>query len=124
MIPTREGGKSMPIPRDETQVVGRAIVNLHAGVMAGVCGLMGGLGLFIMTVWLVVKDGPQVGPHLQLLSQYFIGYSVTWSGGVIGFAYGALAGGAIGWSVGSIYNRVAWLRQGKPNNGNEAIHRG
>lgn len=108
----------------ETIVVRHAVVNLHAGVTAVVCGLMSGLGIFLMTVWLVMKGGPLVGPHLQLLSQYFIGYSVTWSGGVIGFAYGALAGGAIGWSVGTIYNHVALLRQGKPNNGNEAIRRG
>jgi len=31
-----------------------------------------------MTVWLVIKDGPRAEQHLELLSNYFVGYSVTW----------------------------------------------
>lgn len=56
------------------------------------------------------QDGPHVGQHLQLLSNYFIGYSVTWHGSVIGLFYGALAGAAIGWAVGAIYNRIVDLK--------------
>ena len=43
------------------------------------------LGLFIATNWLVIKGGERVGPHLQLLSQYFIGYRVTFLGSFIDF---------------------------------------
>ena len=52
--------------------------------------MIGGGGLFLMTAWLLLKGGPHVGQHLQLLSQYFIGYSVTWWGSIVGFAWGAL----------------------------------
>ncbi len=48
--------------------------------------------------------------HLKLLSNYFIGYSVTWWGSVVGLFYGTLCGGTIGWAVGAIYNKIVNLR--------------
>ena len=89
----------------------RAVVRIQAGVLAIVCGVLAGTLLFLMTVWLLIKGGPHVGTHLQLLGQYFIGYSVTWTGSLVGFFYGALTGGIIGWAVGTIYNRVLSLRR-------------
>ncbi len=88
----------------------RVVAKIQGGVLAVVCGLMGGLGLFIMTVWLLLEGGEQVGSHLQLLSNYFIGYSVTWKGSLIGLFYGALTGGVLGWTIGFIYNRVVGFR--------------
>ncbi len=74
-------------------------------------GLVCGLIVFVATNWLVIKGGPTVGPHLQLLSQFFIGYSVTFLGSLIGFMYGfalgAMTGGLIAW----IYNKIAALRE-------------
>jgi hypothetical protein len=98
-------------PRDETFEVGRAVARLHAGVLALVCGAIGGAGLFAMTAWLVIKGGPNVGIHLQLLNQYFYGYSVTWTGSIVGFIYGAVTGAVVGWLIGSVYNIVATLRE-------------
>jgi hypothetical protein len=92
--------------------VSRAVVRLHAGVLAVVCAMLGGLGLFAMTAWLLIKGGPQVGLHLQLLGHYFIGYSVTWPGSLVGFCYGVLLGGVVGWTVGTIYNSIVGIRQG------------
>jgi hypothetical protein len=92
--------------------ISRAVARIQARVLAFVGGLIGGLGLFIMTVWLLLGDGPQVGSHLQLLSNYFIGYSVTWQGSVIGLLYGALTGGVLGWTIGFIYNKVVGIRGG------------
>ena len=94
-----------------TDEVSRAIVRLHAGVLALVCALIGGVGLFTVTAWLLLKGGTHVGAHLQLLGQFFIGYSVTWQGSVIGFVYGALMGSIVGWTVSIIYNRIAQMRQ-------------
>jgi hypothetical protein len=90
----------------------RTVANIQAGVLAFVGGVIGGLGLFIMTAWLLLEGGPQVGSHLQLLSNYYIGYSVTWPGSVIGLLYGALTGGVLGWTIGFIYNKVVGLRRG------------
>jgi hypothetical protein len=36
---------------------------------------------------------------------------VTWTGSVVGFFYGALIGGLMGWIIGKIYNGVAGFRQ-------------
>jgi len=96
----------------QAEEVSRAIARIQAGVLAVVCGLLGGAGLFLMTVWLVIKGGPNVGAHLGLLGHYFIGYSVTWTGSVVGFFYGLVVGGLIGWSVGKIYNGVVAFRHG------------
>jgi hypothetical protein len=95
---------------DQLNELSRAVARIHAGVLALVVGLIGGLGVFLMTVLLLIKGGDIVGPHLQLLSQYFIGYSVSWKGSLVGFVYGALLGGAIGWAIGKIYNRVVIIR--------------
>jgi hypothetical protein len=97
--------------RNEAEELSRAVVRIHAGVLAMVCALIGGIGLFGMTAWLLVKGGESVGLHLQLLRNYFIGYSVTWPGSLVGFFYGALVGGLIGWIIGKIYNAVAGFRQ-------------
>jgi hypothetical protein len=69
-------------------------------------GTLCGLGLFIATIWLVVKGGPNPGQHLGLLGIYFPGYSVTFVGGVIGFIYAFVGGYAVGRSVATIYNRL------------------
>jgi hypothetical protein len=93
------------------EVLSQAVAKIQAGVLAVVCGLIGGLGLFIMTVWLLLEGGQQVGTHLQLLSNYFIGYSVTWVGSFVGLFYGALTGGVLGWTIGFIYNKVVGIRR-------------
>ena len=88
------------------------MIRIQAGVLALVGALIGGIGLFVMTAWLLVRGGPQVGTHLQLLGQYFVGYSVTWAGSLVGVFYGALTGGLVGWAVGTIYNGIVGLRRG------------
>ncbi|MFI5396516.1 MAG: hypothetical protein ACHQ9S_13365 [Candidatus Binatia bacterium] len=96
---------------DETYEVSRAVARIHAGVLALVCAVLSGVGLFAITAWLLIKGGPHVGAHLQLLGQYFFGYSVTWTGSLVGFLYGALMGALVGWSIGTVYNVLAGLRE-------------
>jgi len=97
--------------QSDPQDVIHAVARIHAGILALVCAVIGGTGLFTMTAWLVIKGGPTVGPHLRLLGEYFYGYRVTWSGCIVGFAYGALVGGAVGWIIGAVYNGVVALRR-------------
>jgi len=101
----------MPRLKNENEELSRVVIKIHAGVLAVVCALIGGIGLFGMTVWLLIKGGESVGMHLKLLGNYFIGYTVTWTGSLIGFFYGALFGGIVGWVIGKIYNSVAGFRQ-------------
>jgi hypothetical protein len=96
--------------KSQKDELSQAIARIKTAALSLVCAVMGGVGLCVMTLWLVIKGGPNTGAHLQLLSQYFIGYSVTWWGSFVGLFYGTLTGGIIGWIVGTIYNRVTHLR--------------
>ena len=86
---------------------------LNAMVQGVVTGLVVGLGVFIATNWLLLKGGDIVGPHLALLSNFFIGYRVSFIGSLIGFAYGFMCGFAIGYFVARIYNWIASTRDRK-----------
>jgi hypothetical protein len=90
--------------------VSRAIARIQTGVLTIVFAAICGLGLFGMTAWLLLRNGENVGAHLQLLGNYFPGYSVSWMGSVVGLLYGALVGGAVGWAIGAIYNKVVGIR--------------
>lgn len=91
--------------------IARAIARIQAGVLAFVFATLGGLGVFLMTAWLLVKGGQNVGQHLQLLGNYFWGYSVSWPGCFVGLFYGALIGGLSGWAIGALYNLFVRYRQ-------------
>jgi len=58
--------------------ISHAVARIHANILALMFAMIGGLGLFLMTAWLLIKGGENVGAHLQLLGQYFIGYSISW----------------------------------------------
>lgn len=94
-------------------LVTRAIARMRAGIAAIVTGMVGGFSLFAATLWLVIKGGPNVGQNLSLLSQYYPGYTVTWTGSFVGLFYGALTGAAIGWCVAWLYNILAAWRAGR-----------
>ena len=83
---------------------------LNAKMLGLSLGLLFGIGMFIATNWLVLKGGKVIGPHLQLLSQYFIGYKVSFFGSFIGFAYGFAVGTLSGSLIGWIYNRITKFR--------------
>jgi hypothetical protein len=96
----------------EKALIRRQVARLRAGILAVVFAMVCGFGLWLATVWLVIRGGPNVGEHLGLLRNYLPGYSVTWTGSVIGFFEAALIGAVTGWSLGWIYNRVAFGRDG------------
>lgn len=91
----------------DVELIAGAVARLRAGIMALVFACCGALGLFLATVWLVIQGGRDVGKHLNLLSNYFPGYSVSWAGSLLGLVYGALVGGVIGYALAWIYNRLA-----------------
>jgi hypothetical protein len=91
----------------EAELLAAHVARLRASVMAATFALLGGVGLFVATAWLLVLGGDPVGPHLSLLGNYFPGYAVTWGGAFVGFGWGAALGGALGWSLAWIYNWLA-----------------
>jgi len=68
-------------------------------------GMVWGLWVLLMTVWLVVSGWQ--GEHLGLLALCFPGYSVSWFGAVVGLVYGFIDGLVCGWLVGWLYNRFS-----------------
>jgi hypothetical protein len=72
-------------------------------------GLWAALAILVATLVLVIKGGTIVGPHLQLLGQYFPGYTVTWTGSLLGSGYGFLLGFSIGWTVAFVRNLAVSL---------------
>lgn len=99
---------------DKKHVEDRLLIylfRLDAKVTGLVAGLVAGLGLFLVTNWLILKGGEVVGPHLALLGQVFIGYRVTFVGSLIGFGYAFVSGFCLGYLVAVIYNRLVRLRE-------------
>jgi len=91
---------------EEGQNLNAAILRLNGRAWGIALGLLLGGGLFLATIVLVIKGGPDVGQHLSLLSVFFPGYRVTVLGSLIGFVYAFVFGYALGRLVGTVYNRL------------------
>lgn len=89
----------------EEQALRRTLLRANEQGWGIAIGLLLGLGLFLATIVLVLKGGPNPGPHLSLLRIYFPGYSVSWIGSGIGFVYAFVVGYAVGRTIATIYNR-------------------
>ncbi|MCC6329309.1 MAG: hypothetical protein IT174_12385 [Acidobacteria bacterium] len=77
------------------------------GIALGISvGLLSGMLIFVATNVLIYKGGEVVGPNLALLSQYFVGYEVSFGGSIIGLIYGMIAGFILGWLIATIRNLV------------------
>jgi len=106
-----EGRVRRLMKRSQDEKLMRSVIRLNGVILGLVAGIMVGLGIFVATNWLVIRGGPNVGLHLQLLSQYFLGYSVSFVGSFIGMVYGFVTGYVLGWFIAFIYNSVLWLRK-------------
>ena len=102
----------------ERELLSKALIRFNSKLLGLVLGIVFGLIIFIATNWLVIKGGHinsegdyVVGPNLQLLSHFFIGYRVSFWGSVIGLLYGFALGTIIGSAIGTIYNRLVDLRK-------------
>ena len=60
---------------------------------------------FLATAVYLISD-PQPGFDLGLLNQFFTGYSVSWSGALIGSAQAWIAGFVMGWFLAFARNLV------------------
>lgn len=83
------------------------LLRLNARAWGIAVGLVLGTGLFLATIVLLLKGGPEVGAHLALLGKLLPGYRVTVGGAFIGFGYAFVIGYAIGRIIGSVYNALA-----------------
>jgi protoporphyrinogen oxidase len=79
------------------KVLTKTFARIDKLAFATAIGSVSGLLMFLATIWLIVKGGETVGPTLKLLSQYFVGYSVTVQGAFIAFGYTFFCGFLFGW---------------------------
>lgn len=95
---------------EETRALRATLVRLNARAWGIAIGLLVGGGLFVATLVLVLRGGPNMGQHLSLLRVYLPGFSVSLGGSVIGLIYGFVIGYALGRMIGTVYNRVVGPR--------------
>lgn len=94
----------------EEEIIRRAVIRLSGHLLGFVLGTVGALLIFAATNWLVLKGGDVVGPHLGLLDQFLVGYSVSFAGSLVGAGY-AFAGGYLsGLFIAGIYNMIISVR--------------
>jgi hypothetical protein len=83
------------------------MVKLNIRACALTCGLLWGLGIFLLTWWIMLFDGPT--KERTCLGRIYRGYNISPQGSVIGLVYGyfdALTGGALfAW----LYNKFSRL---------------
>jgi hypothetical protein len=93
-----------PSPADA--LVLHAIGRLDKTALGVAVGVLGALVVAGATLVLIAKGGPRVGPMLALLAQYFVGYTVTPGGSLVGAGYGFCTGFLLGWIAAAIRNAI------------------
>jgi hypothetical protein len=88
----------------DEKILWRVFSQMDKLAFATAIGTVSGLLIFLATIWLIIKGGPIIGPNLELLSQYFVGYTVTVQGAFIGFGYSFGWGFLFGWSYAYLRN--------------------
>lgn len=89
-----------------------AFARMDVVALAVAMGTVCAIGLFLMTVSLLVKGAPtgmHIGTHLGLLGIYLPGYAVSWGGSVIGAAYAWIIGAVVGFVWGVLWNLTHYL---------------
>ncbi len=64
-------------------------------------GILWGLSVFLATLWIIWRGG---GATLQKLSQFYLGYSVTLGGAIVGLIWGFVDGLIVGALIAVLYN--------------------
>ena len=83
-------------------------LDVRAFAIAG--GLIWGLGLFFLTWWIIMFDGPS--GEVTLIGRLYRGYSISPMGSVIGLLW-ALVDGFVGGAIFAwLYNRIAGMSSG------------
>jgi hypothetical protein len=95
--------------------VALAFAPLHKRAFGTAVGLATGLFIFLMTAIYLLRGEERSVINLWPLEHYFAGYSPSWGGALIGFAWGSVVGFVAGWFVAFFRNFVIavslfWIR--------------
>lgn len=79
-------------------------MRLHKTALGLAAGILWGLTVFLVTLWVVAVGG---GEHLELLSKFYLGYDVSVVGAFAGLVWAFICGFVSGWIFAWLYNRFA-----------------
>ena len=86
-------------------------MKLNVKAFALTCGIIWGMGLFMLTWWIIAFEGSST--DITFIGRLYRGYTVSPAGSVIGllwaFADGAIGGAIFAW----LYNLIASRTSGK-----------
>src|SRR5688572_14782664 len=85
-------------------------MRLNIKAFALTCGLTWGIGLFLLTWWVMAFDGPT--GDAALIGRVYRGYDISAAGSLIGLAWGFIDGLVGGAAFAWLYNRIARLFAG------------
>jgi hypothetical protein len=88
------------------QIVDVAFARLDPVGLGAAFGAVGALLVLCATALALVSSDPDVAARLSLLSQYLVGYRVTWAHAWIGAAEVAAGGFAVGYAAARLRNRA------------------
>jgi hypothetical protein len=87
-------------------------MKLNVKAFALACGLMWGIGLFLMTWWVIIFEG--ASREGTVFGHVFRGYSLTASGSIIGLIWGLVIGAILGAVLAWLYNKMIGREIVKP----------
>lgn len=94
------------VPRTEHAGLVTAFARMDKLAFAVALGVVAGLVTFTATLFLVFKGGEAVGRNMQLLDEFFLGYTVSVTGAMVGFAYSFLWAFLWGWTFAYLRNFI------------------
>lgn len=109
------GDRQLPLRLTPEELIEAAFAKLDPVSLGTAVGIVAGLSLFIATITLLLKGGEVVGPTLALLDNILLGFSMTWSGALIGLVEATIGGFMLGYLFAWLRNMgidaYAWLLQ-------------
>jgi hypothetical protein len=79
---------------------------MHKAAFGVATGLAAAILVFVARAVTLLRDVPSTDFGLELLDQYFAGYTLSWRGAVIGAAWAAFTGFVMGWFMAFSRNLV------------------
>ena len=79
-------------------------MRLNQVALGSAAGIVCGVGLFLTTLAVMWLGG---GEHLILLKKFYLGYSISFVGAILGLVYAFVDGFIGGWLVAFLYNRFS-----------------
>ncbi len=79
-------------------------MSLNTRALALASGLVWGVGLFLLTWWIIAFDGPSTDS--TWIGRVYRGYSLTPAGSVAGLAWGFVDGAIFGAIFAGVYNAL------------------